>query len=1477
MLPPAPWNPFLSILQPSTTTLKQEPRPQPRPYVSTATAAAVALDSPLRSARFLGPSNPGPAPSTSFPPFTPHWPRRGRHDSHHVALSPLELAALLLQSQPPESGVACRGIFTTPAAGRYSGLFPPGTTAEAQCLGLAMRRTPTSFPPAAGEWRARGGGLRDAATGICQLLLPLPSSVAKSSWERQVVTSTSKSFGHLLPPPPPRGLTSVLSSTAYLSLSHEIKVPDSCEPQPRLILHREKLRAKLASLFGLDQVVAGHGNEFFQYTAPKQPKKGQTMTAAANQPVQKMPPSATSVGSPTVLAATAVHAYRYTNGQYVKQGKFGAAVLGNHTAKEYRILIYLSQQQPVTAARIHPNFELTVQPNNYSTFYDDQRQNWSMMFESEKAAVDFNKQICIAKCNSISSLEAVLIQDLSIGEGPSVETGDSLEVAYTGWLFQNHGLGQVFDSSVNKDKLLRLKLGSGKVIKGWENGMLGMKKGGKRLLIIPPAYAYGSEGISGHIPSDSTLVFEVEVKRVKFAKDSGSDGHSINSHDSATSSPTPGADNYSAEPVLLPPTSVPFKPGEPAVRTKSNSISEQLSNPDVTKAKLISRMAKMGQPMLPIVPPHLDSNDSEIEDLNALQGTGQHMMTASVHSSPEPSHAPQRPPRMSPTSQQSISGVQAPSAALMPVAPIQSHSNLPGNSRSFQPYTGMQAYAYHQNPTPVTSQLQPVGPMYPGPLSQTPHFQGSADIVSFLMTESRQHNTEIRMAVSKVADKMDHLAAKVEELQKHNASNSLLLPSLSVSMETSMIMSNIQRILQENEKLKQEVLEKNNRIEEQNDKITDLIERNQRYVEQSNLMMEKRNSTLQIASENTQARVLHAEQEKVSSPCPLAQAKVTEELASVIAQVSNLQLKLTSQQKKETDLQMQLTERLKEADLREAQISKLQAHITELQETSEQAQSKLKAEKHSRKQLELKLTALEEERTDLQAEKESLEKTLSERKKKSAQERSQAEEEIGEIRKLHQEELEKLRQLLKQAQVSTDQAAAEQVFLMQAELKSEWEAKCEHLLASAKQEHLQQYQEVCEQKNAAQQKLAHLEEKLSALEQSQGIEKKLSEYQELAEQMQKKSEALQSKIDTLTIYYEQRIQELEKQKTQENVHISGAPDTSEKVKKIMNKVFQSLREEFELEEAYDGRTILSIVMNTIKMETLLLLTPQEPEQESNSEEEEEQPQEPAQESSALKREELKATANPLEQEDKPEKPLPMPLKTQNGVEKRKEGFHSDVISEAEKNLEMLDESVSPGSAGIPSQGIPGPPKTIPPMPPVPVDAVVWEPEYEEARVDDKMKKHKSNNVSEEFCIGLADSGTQRQENEKTLHPRTSQAANHKEAEPSSGELGQSKGGLKLPLKDEGPSVMTKTTEEQLNTDVNVAESEAVFQLSHEPQDSSFTDGDEDDLFKEATLKVSKPVPLPDDEDEDEVSLKGRPPPAPLFGDDDDDDDLDWLG
>ncbi|XP_059267011.1 FK506-binding protein 15 isoform X4 [Mustela nigripes] len=1122
--------------------------------------------------------------------------------------------------------------------------------------------------------------------------------------------------------------------------------------------------ARLASLFGLDQASAGHGNEFFQYTAPKQPKKGPGAAATGNLAPAKaaLPPA----GTFTVLVAAAVHAYRYTNGQYVKQGKFGAAVLGNHTAREYKILLYISQQQSVTVARIHLNFELMVRPNNYSTFYDDQRQNWSIMFESEKAAVEFNKQVCIAKCNSSPSLDAVLSQDLIVAEGPAVDVGDSLEVAYTSWLLQNHVLGQVLDSTANKDKLLRLKLGSGKVIKAWEDGMLGMRKGGKRLLVIPPACAAGSEGLIGWTQSpDSILVYEVEIRR----------------------------------------------------------------NPDTVKAKLISRMAKMGQPMLPILPPQLDSNDSEIEDANTLRGAAPPVAAPVAQPSLPPTH-PALPQMAAQAPQPSVSGLQAPSPALMQVASIDSHSTMSGHAQAFQPYAGMQAYTYPHT-SAVTSQLQPARPLYPAPLSQSPHFQGSGDMASFLMTEARQHNTEIRMAVSKVADKMDHLMTKVEELQKHSAGSSLLPPSMALTMETSMIMSNIQRIIQENERLKQELLEKSSRIEEQNDKISELIERNQRYVEQSNLMMEKRNNSLQTATENTQARVLHAEQEKV---------KVTEELAAATAQVSRLQLKVTAHQKKETELQMELTESLKETDLLRGQLTKLQAELPELREASEQAQSKFKSEKQTRRQLELKVTSLEEELADLRAEKESLEKNLSERKKKSVQERCQAEEEIDEIRKSYQEELDKLRQLLKKARVSTDQAAAEQLSLVQAELQTQWEARCEQLLASAKDAHQQQYQEVCAQREATHQKLLHLQEKCLAL---------------------------QAQVRALTQQNEQHTKDLEAKR-----HVSGvvaaAADPSEKVKKIMNQVFQSLRGEFELEDSYSGRAVLGTIMNTIKMVTLQLLNQNEQDKGRNSndeeeEEEEEPPQTPSREHSVsassgpppapLSRESPECPLVSSEQAVQEAAPLPpqaLPV-PQDEVQGR-EGEPA----EAEVLAEMKDDSLPPELACVPSQRPLGPPTSIPPKPPGPV------------LVDSEGEETLAASPLENACVGEPESSTGLS--------LTSHSTNEDPLALGPGSLGEEP---QLPelKKDEGVPNCTAPPKELENTEAGSLTVGAAGGPNDCSQRTSLSGDEEDELFKGAALKVSRPKAQAEEEDEDEVSMKGRPPPTPLFGDDDDDDDIDWLG
>jgi FKBP-type peptidyl-prolyl cis-trans isomerase len=103
--------------------------------------------------------------------------------------------------------------------------------------------------------------------------------------------------------------------------------------------------------------------------------------------------------------------------------------------------------------------------------------------------------------------------DLTEGTGREAKHGDTVEVHYTGWL-NTRSKDDPFDSSVGGQPF-SFPLGRGRVIKGWDEGVAGMKVGGKRLLTLPPELAYGKRGAGADIPPDSTLVFEVELLRIK--------------------------------------------------------------------------------------------------------------------------------------------------------------------------------------------------------------------------------------------------------------------------------------------------------------------------------------------------------------------------------------------------------------------------------------------------------------------------------------------------------------------------------------------------------------------------------------------------------------------------------------------------------------------------------------------------------------------------------------------------------------------------------------------------------------------------------------------------------------------------------------------------------------------------------------------------------------------------------------------------
>ncbi|PUA16556.1 FKBP-type peptidyl-prolyl cis-trans isomerase [Glaciimonas sp. PCH181] len=113
---------------------------------------------------------------------------------------------------------------------------------------------------------------------------------------------------------------------------------------------------------------------------------------------------------------------------------------------------------------------------------------------------------------SITTVSGLQYEDTTVGTGAEAKAGDNVSVHYTGWLQKPDGsAGTKFDSSKDRGDPFEFPLGAGHVIKGWDEGVQGMKIGGVRKLVIPAAIGYGARGAGGVIPPNATLIFEVEL------------------------------------------------------------------------------------------------------------------------------------------------------------------------------------------------------------------------------------------------------------------------------------------------------------------------------------------------------------------------------------------------------------------------------------------------------------------------------------------------------------------------------------------------------------------------------------------------------------------------------------------------------------------------------------------------------------------------------------------------------------------------------------------------------------------------------------------------------------------------------------------------------------------------------------------------------------------------------------------------------
>jgi FKBP-type peptidyl-prolyl cis-trans isomerase len=127
------------------------------------------------------------------------------------------------------------------------------------------------------------------------------------------------------------------------------------------------------------------------------------------------------------------------------------------------------------------------------------------------SAITFAPSLGVDLKTMTTTPSGLAYKDAKVGAGPVAKAGQTATVQYTGWLPD----GTKFDSSRDRNEPFNFPIGAGHVIKGWDEGVAGMKVGGRRLLVIPPSLGYGAQGAGGVIPPNATLVFDVELLGVK--------------------------------------------------------------------------------------------------------------------------------------------------------------------------------------------------------------------------------------------------------------------------------------------------------------------------------------------------------------------------------------------------------------------------------------------------------------------------------------------------------------------------------------------------------------------------------------------------------------------------------------------------------------------------------------------------------------------------------------------------------------------------------------------------------------------------------------------------------------------------------------------------------------------------------------------------------------------------------------------------
>ncbi|GFW37914.1 FK506-binding protein 15 [Trichonephila clavipes] len=865
-------------------------------------------------------------------------------------------------------------------------------------------------------------------------------------------------------------------------------------------------RSRLSSLFQTENV-SGDVNQALTFTAPKQPRKNENTQSSA--------------GTFKLLHASVVHAYKLKDGNYANQGKLGCAILGLHENASYKFLLYKGKQIQVTACNIVPNFKFHIQPNNYVNFFDEKNENWSINFDSETQLTEFAKQIALAKVNSEGkNSSSLVVQDLVLGDGPSVDTGDSAEIRYTSWSLSNYTFGQVLDSNMKSETAFRLRLGKSKIIKGLSDGLIGVQKGSRRLLIIPPSLI--GEGTSPSVPPNTTVIFEVLVIKVKISRESSHSPSPIKVPDNTTEK----------KPEVMPRPSISH---EDNIRSRGASISEQLSqSPKKDKAQLISRMAKMGTATLPFQGAVVAHVSSESENEEEIQSESPQVQSGSSRTA-SPKHFTK--PNSRKDSGASLVGQSVPMQTVQPQF-MQENMSLQSPQLSSQMSVNAAATLPTQQPflTPSSTISFPTyQPQFqaPFPIHSMPGMMPTsmADThLPMLITETRNQNTEVRLSLSKITDKVDTVLQKVDDLRLQQGRT----PSLSPApfMDSSILVQNIERIVQENKQLKEEIETKNSKIQSLNEKICDLFQRNQRFFEESNNMLEQRSDSIQAVSTQSQTKILSLENEK---------AKLSSDLMDATSRLNLLETVLNKLRGHEKELKQKLLDYEREAEMR------LSDSNSQNESLLNSLKQQVKNAEEENRLLTEKLNNLETKYNQLLESKASLDKLVRENESKIEEIKSKTEKEVKEM---YDKEIKYYQEKCNEVATST----------------------------SEKSDALDNYN--IEIETLKREKEQTVKEREDLLAKNQELQKRL-----------KASETSQEVNEKNFLNFKKSLKMLYCGKKSMKAAGPGqvSSDFTGEIKKVMNALYKILQGKFEADSSYPGTKVLELTLQSIRILTFQML------------------------------------------------------------------------------------------------------------------------------------------------------------------------------------------------------------------------------------------------------------------------------------------------